>query len=67
MKKKELKNLAQKIAKQEIIVQTSGDKEQVRRAEKEIMRLCGCVDSVSDMVAIDDLVAELLAENLEKN
>jgi hypothetical protein len=31
------------------------------------MRLCGCVDSVSDMVAIDDLVAELLAENLEKN
>ena len=39
MKKKELKNLAAKIAKCERIIQTSDDKKAVRQAEEEIMRL----------------------------
>ena len=63
MKKKELKNLAQKIAKYERIIQTSDDKKLVRQAEEEIMRLSSSVDSLEDMVAIDELVMELLEKN----
>ena len=63
MKKKELKNLAAKIAKCEKIIQTSDDKKAVKRAEDEIMKLSSCVDSLEDMTAIDELVMELLEKN----
>ena len=63
MKKKEIKNLAQKIAKYERIIQTSDDKKLVRQAEEEIMKLSSSVDSLDDMVAIDELVMELLGKN----
>ena len=63
MKKKELKNLAQKIAKYERIIQTRDDKKLVHQAEEEIMRLSSSVDSLEDMVAIDELVMELLEKN----
>ena len=63
MKKKELKNLAQKIAKYECIIQSSDDKKLVHQAEEEIMRLSSSVDSLEDMVAIDELVMELLEKN----
>ena len=62
MKKKEIKNLAQKIAKYERIIQSSDDK-MVRQAQEEIMRLSSSVDSLDDMVAIDELVMELLEKN----
>ena len=60
MKKKELKNLAQKIAKAELIIQTSDDPKAVKRAEQEIMSLSGQVDNLEDMVIIDELVQDLL-------
>ena len=63
MKQKEIKNLAQKIAKYERIIQTSDDKKLVHQAEEEIMRLSSSVDSLEDMVAIDELVMELLEKN----
>jgi selenophosphate synthetase-related protein len=63
MKKKELKNLAAKIAKYEKIIQTSDDKQAVHQAETEIMKLSSCVKSLEDMVAIDELVMELLEKN----
>ena len=63
MKKKELKNLAQKIAKYERIIQSSDDKKLVRQAEEEIMKLSSSVDSLEDMIAIDELVMELLEKN----
>lgn len=63
MKKKELKNLAAKIAKCERIIQTSYDKKAVHQAEEEIMRLSSSVDRLEDMVAIDELVMELLEKN----
>lgn len=63
MKKKELKNLAAKIAKYERIIQTSDDKHAVHQAEEEIMRLSSSVDRLEDMVAIDELVMELLEKN----
>ena len=63
MKKKEIKNLAQKIAKYERIIQSSDDKKLVHQAEEEIMRLSSSVDSLEDMVAIDELVMEMLEKN----
>ena len=63
MKKKEIKNLAQKIAKYERIIQNSDDDKMVRQAQEEIMRLSSSVDSFDDMVAIDELVMELLEKN----
>lgn len=64
MKKKELKNLAKKIAKYELIVQTSTDKKEIRRAQEEIMALSGCVESIEDMSALDELIQDILEKNL---
>ena len=63
MKQKEIKNLAQKIAKYERIIQTSDDKKQIRQAEEEIMKLSSSVNSLEDMTAIDELVMEMLEKN----
>lgn len=63
MKKKELKNLALKIAKCEKIIQFSDDKKAIARAEEEIMKLSSSVDSLEDMIVIDELVMELLEKN----
>ena len=60
MKKKEIKNLAQKIAKYERIIQTSDDKKTIAQAEDEIMKVSSSVRSLEDMMAIDELVLELL-------
>ena len=62
MKAKELKNLAKKIAKLELIIQNSDDKKAIRDAEDQIMKLSGCVDRIEDMVAIDELVQEYIEE-----
>ena len=63
MKKKEIKNLAQKIAKYERIIQTSDDKHLIRQAQEKIMEITSSVNSLEDMVAIDELVMELLEKN----
>lgn len=63
MKKKELKNLAQKIAKAERIIQTSDDPKAVAKAESEVMELSGHVDTLEDIVIIDEMVQDLLEKN----
>lgn len=64
MKKKELKNLAQKIAKEERIIQSStASTAEKAKAEQEIMRLSSHVDSFEDIIAIDELVQEILEKN----
>lgn len=63
MKKKELKNLATKMAKYEAIVQTSNDKYAITQAQEKIMELSSCVDSFEDMIAIDEIVMEILEKN----
>ena len=63
MKLKELKNLAKKIAKCEQIIQNSDDKDAIRKAEEEVMKLSGSVKSLEDIMIIDELVQELLSEN----
>lgn len=56
MKKKELKNLATKIAKYEKIIQSTQDAKEKRKAEEEIMKLSTSIQSVEDMMQIDELV-----------
>ena len=66
MKKKELKALAEKIAKCEIIVQTSDDQKAIKRAQDEIMQLSGRVESLSDITIIDEMVQDILENKLDK-
>lgn len=64
MKRKELKNLAIKIARQEQILQQKDiSLEEKSAAEKEIMRLCGKVTNLNDMVDLDDYVQKIVREN----
>lgn len=64
MKRKELKNLAIKIARQEQILQQEDvTLEEKSSAEKEIMRLCGKVTNLNDMIDLDDYVQKIIREN----
>ena len=68
MKKKELKNLAKKIAEAEYIIQTSEYKEDIADAQNTILRLTSKVAmDLEDMTIVDDLVQEFYAELFEKN
>lgn len=60
MKKKELKNLAEKIAKQEVIIQTSTDSAEVQAAQNEIMRLSSRVHDFQDIDTLDEMIQEIL-------
>ena len=61
MKRKELKNLAKKIAQAEHIIQTSDNQDEIQRAQMEIMTLSSHVDSLDDITILDEMVQELLA------
>lgn len=60
MKRKELKELAKKIAKAELIIQRNEDPKQVQQAKDEIMKLSGHVDSLEDIVLMDEFVQDIL-------
>lgn len=60
MKRKERKQLAQKIAKLQKKYDASTDMKEKSRLEVEIMNLCSQVDNMEDMIAIDEMVLELL-------
>lgn len=63
MKKKELKNLAQKIAAAERMIENSNNKNEIYNAEQEIMRLSGSISSITDMMALDEMVQTILEKN----
>ena len=63
MKRKELKALAQKIVQQELIIQNSEDPYEIKQAQAKIMELSGSVSSMDDIIAIDELVQDLLNAN----
>ena len=63
MKRKELKNLAEKIAKCEKIIQTSTDTKEKAKAEQEIIRISSSVADLDDLLQIDELVMEILEKN----
>lgn len=60
MKKKELKNLAEKIAKCEYVIENSKDTSAISAAQEEIMRLSSKVHDFQDIDTIDELVQSLL-------
>lgn len=63
MKTKELKNLAKKIAECELALQkcTSENKD-TKMLQEQIIRLCGSVTDMEDMVRIDEYVQDILKE-----
>ena len=63
MKQKEIKNLAKKIAQQEMILKNATSTEEKARAEKEIVKLSACVKTIEDMVALDEAIQDLLLKN----
>lgn len=63
MNKKELKNLAKKIAKYEKIIQTTEDAKERRNAENEIMKLTSSVKSFDDLMTLDEIIQDILEEN----
>ena len=63
MKKKELKNLAKKIADAEYIIQHSDDSKAVAKAQDTIFELSGKAMSLEDMMIIDELVQDILSQN----
>ena len=60
MKKKELKNLAKKIAKYELILQYSTDTKEKEQAQNEIMKLTSEVHSFEDIDLLDEMIQEFL-------
>ena len=63
MKQKEIKNLAKKIAQQEMLLQKATSTEEKQRIEQEIIRLSACVKTVDDMVSLDEAIQDLLMKN----
>lgn len=63
MKAKEIKNLAKKIAQQEINLRNATTTEEKSRIEKEIVRLSACVKTIEDMVALDEAIQDILLKN----
>ena len=64
MTKKELKKLAQELARLERIIKTTEDNEVRYRAEQEIMTLTNKVEDLEDMVMIDEMVMTLLEQEI---
>lgn len=60
MKKKELKNLAKKIVKYELILQNNTDEKEKKQAQSEIMKLSSEVHSFEDIDLLDEMIQELL-------
>lgn len=60
MTKRELKKLAQKIAKLEKIIQENKDEESVSQAQKKINSLSKQIKSPEDMWYLDELILEEL-------
>ena len=63
MKRKERKQLAEKIARAQRKYDATSDMKEKQRLEAEIMELCSKVDNMEDMIAIDEMVMNLLLEN----
>lgn len=64
MKRKELKNLAQKIAKAEMIVQTSTDNRAIENAKMDILTLSKKVN-FEDLDILDEMITEILTKGLD--
>ena len=64
MKKKELKQIAQRIAAAELTLRTTDDSWKRQCAQDEILELTGRVDDIEDMLALDEMIQKILEKNL---
>lgn len=65
MTKKQLKQLAAKIAKLEIIIQTSKDEYAVREAKNHMIQLNESAElELNDMLALDEMVSEMVKDRI---
>ena len=62
MKKKELKNLAKKIAKYEKVIQTTDDMNKKAEAEQAIMKLSSQVTHFEEMFELDELIMSYMED-----
>ena len=62
MKRKELKNLAKKVAQCEYILQTSDDQYEKEQARDEIMKISSGIHSFEDLDLLDEMVQDLLSK-----
>lgn len=62
MKKKEIKKLAERIAKLEAIIEANENHAEVLRAKDEIMSISGSLTPM-DMMVVDELVQDILNKN----
>ena len=60
MKRKELKALAKKVAKVELKIRNCQDPKQTKKLQSQMMELCSQVDSLEDMMIVDEMVLEIL-------
>ena len=60
MNNEKIKNIAKQIAEFELLLQTSSDKEKIKKAEQGIMALTDQITSLEEMCLIDDMVQKIL-------
>lgn len=60
MKRKEKKQLAEKIVKYERIVQSSDNEKEIKEAQNKILELSSHVNNIEDIMEIDEMVQDLL-------
>ena len=64
MKKKDLKNIAQKIAVAQMRLETTTDKAEIADLQAEIMRYTEMAsESIDDLIYVDEQVQKILSKN----
>lgn len=63
MKKKELMNIAKKIAAAETVLSTSADQAEHDKAKQDILILSSKVTNLTDMCMLDDMVQDILSKS----
>ena len=66
MKKKELKNLAEKIAEAQVIMDTTEDNEEKRWAQREIIELSSKIEDFEDYLILDEMIQKNIQKKLDK-
>lgn len=60
LKRKELKQLAEKLAKLELVLQKESDPETVKQTKNKIIELTGHVDDYEDLFILDEYIQKIL-------
>lgn len=63
MKQKDLKNFAKQIVEAEKIIKANEDKQKVYQAQQKVMDITNRLDSLDDILLLDELVQEIMDKN----